>query len=84
MALNLVRRRAKRFEKTFWSGLSLDELYQQFSGRADHPMAAVFTAALRESPTGEIIWPAPLRVKESWEVMFLRPQQIVLELGRRI
>ncbi len=48
LALNLVRRRAKRFEKTFWSGLSLDELYQQFSGRADHPMAAVFTAALRE------------------------------------
>lgn len=48
LALSLVRRRAKRFEKTFWSGLSLDELYQQFSSRADHPMAAVFTAALRE------------------------------------
>jgi biopolymer transport protein TolQ len=48
LAFSLVRRRAKRFEKVFWSGLSLDELYQQFSSRADHPMAAVFTAALRE------------------------------------
>jgi biopolymer transport protein TolQ len=26
----------------------LDELYQQFSNRADHPMAAVFVSALRE------------------------------------
>ncbi|HTO39633.1 MAG TPA: protein TolQ [Rhizomicrobium sp.] len=36
------------FEKTFWSGLSLDDLYQQFSQRADHPLASVFISALRE------------------------------------
>ncbi len=48
MALGTLRRRADRFEKTFWSGLSLDELYHQFSQRADHPFAAVFTSALRE------------------------------------
>jgi biopolymer transport protein TolQ len=48
LALATLRRRAEKFEKTFWSGLSLDELYQQFAQRADHPMANVFTAALRE------------------------------------
>jgi biopolymer transport protein TolQ len=48
LALGRLRRRADKFEKTFWSGLSLDELYQQFSQNADHPMAAVFVSALRE------------------------------------
>ena len=48
MMLGSLKRRAAKFEKTFWSGLSLDELYQQFAQRADHPMAAVFVAALRE------------------------------------
>jgi biopolymer transport protein TolQ len=48
LALGRLRRRADSFEKTFWSGLSLDELYQRFSQRADHPMAAVFVSALRE------------------------------------
>jgi biopolymer transport protein TolQ len=48
LTLATLRRRAEKFEKTFWSGLSLDELYQQFAQRADHPMANVFTAALRE------------------------------------
>ncbi|MBU6444631.1 MAG: protein TolQ [Alphaproteobacteria bacterium] len=48
LALGVVRRRAGRFEKTFWSGQSLDELYQQFASRADHPLAAVFVSALRE------------------------------------
>jgi biopolymer transport protein TolQ len=48
LALATLRRRAEKFEKVFWSGLSLDELYQQFSAKSDHPMASVFTAALRE------------------------------------
>ena len=48
LALGTLRRRADKFEKTFWSGLSLDELYQQFSQKADHPMASVFIAAIRE------------------------------------
>jgi biopolymer transport protein TolQ len=48
LALATLRRRAEKFEKTFWSGLSLDELYQQFAQKSDHPMANVFTAALRE------------------------------------
>jgi len=48
IALGNLKRKAAKFEKTFWSGQSLDELYQQFAARNDHPMAAMFVAALRE------------------------------------
>jgi len=48
LALSTLRRRATKFEKIFWSGRSLDDLYQQFAAKADHPMAAVFVSALRE------------------------------------
>lgn len=48
LVLRSLRRKGDKFEKTFWSGLSLEELYQQFAQRTDHPMAAVFVAALRE------------------------------------
>jgi len=48
IALSSLRRKADRFEKTFWSGLSLDELYAQYAKSPDHPMSAVFVSALRE------------------------------------
>jgi biopolymer transport protein TolQ len=48
IAIATLRRKADKFEKVFWSGLSLDELYVQFAKTADHPMAAVFVSALRE------------------------------------
>jgi len=48
LAFGTLKRRAAKFEKTFWSGQSLDELYQQFAAKPDHPMAATFIAALRE------------------------------------
>ena len=47
-ALSALKRKANKFEKVFWSGQSLDELYQQFAARNDHPLAAVFIAAMRE------------------------------------
>ncbi len=48
VAMSNLKRKAKKFEKTFWSGQSLDELYQQFGAANDHPMTAMFIAALRE------------------------------------
>jgi biopolymer transport protein TolQ len=47
-AIGALKRKAKRFEKNFWSGRSLDELYAQHSQRSDQPFTAVFVAALRE------------------------------------
>jgi biopolymer transport protein TolQ len=48
VTLSGLKRKARRFEKLFWSGQSLDELYQQFAARNDHPLSAMFIAALRE------------------------------------
>src|ERR1700694_4046343 len=43
-----TRRAMERFEKTFWSGQSLEELYRTLSARPSHSMAALFVAAMRE------------------------------------
>jgi len=37
-----------RFEQSFWSGQSLEELYRTISSRPNHSMAALFVAAMRE------------------------------------
>ncbi|HVY20980.1 MAG TPA: protein TolQ [Bauldia sp.] len=43
-----VRKSMDRFEKVFWSGQSLEELYRSLSGRTPTAMASVFVAAMRE------------------------------------
>ncbi|WP_404829694.1 protein TolQ [Stappia indica] len=43
-----TKRQMSRFETVFWSGQSLEELYRTLSGRANHSMAALFIAAMRE------------------------------------
>ena len=48
IAFRTLRRRAARFEQNFWSGRALDDLYNHYSSRADHPIAALFVAGLRE------------------------------------
>ena len=50
--MRLVRR-ANAFERQFWSGAPLDDLYRQLAKRPDHPMALMFATAMeewRESP----------------------------------
>jgi biopolymer transport protein TolQ len=44
---NLVRR-ADHFEENFWSGGSLEELYDRIGGRPLDPMTSIFVAAMRE------------------------------------
>lgn len=39
---------ADDFEESFWSGGSLEELYDRIGGRPEHPMAFLFAAAMRE------------------------------------
>jgi len=48
LLLRRLRARTDAFEETFWSGLSLDDLYERLQGRADNPMVLMFTAAMRE------------------------------------
>jgi biopolymer transport protein TolQ len=41
-------RQMDHFENVFWSGQSLEQLYQQVSAREAHGLAALFVAAMRE------------------------------------
>lgn len=47
-SLRKANRAADAFEDKFWSGGSLEALFQQEGERPSHPMAAVFGAAMRE------------------------------------
>lgn len=48
MLYGRVRREMNRFERTFWSGQSLEELYQEMSERKTTGLGAVFVAAMKE------------------------------------
>jgi biopolymer transport protein TolQ len=48
MRLRQLYSRAEQFEETFWSGGSLEELYDRVGARPLDPMAAIFVAAMRE------------------------------------
>jgi biopolymer transport protein TolQ len=43
-----LRKQATQFEESFWSGGSLDDLYDRLGTRPEDPMSAVFIAAMRE------------------------------------
>ncbi|MEX2650193.1 MAG: protein TolQ [Alphaproteobacteria bacterium] len=43
-----LRALAEKFEDAFWSGGSLEDLFERVGNRPDHPMAAIFAAAMTE------------------------------------
>jgi biopolymer transport protein TolQ len=40
--------KSDKFEKLFWSGQLLEQLYERIKGRTDHPLANIFMAAMHE------------------------------------
>lgn len=48
MLYGRARREMNRFERLFWSGQSLEELYQQMSERPSMGLGGVFVAAMKE------------------------------------
>lgn len=48
LLLARTRRDTDKFEQVFWSGQSLEELYQMLGPRKNRSMAALFVAAMRE------------------------------------
>ncbi|GAB5469477.1 MAG: hypothetical protein Kilf2KO_25070 [Rhodospirillales bacterium] len=46
--LRRLRGQADRFEDAFWSGGSLEDLYDRLEGRPQDPMSAVFISAMQE------------------------------------
>ena len=62
--LRRLRDQAAQFEETFWSGGSLEELFDRIGNRPIDPMSAVFSAAMREwrRTTARVGNPASIRV----------------------
>jgi len=48
MRLRRLRHDASQFEESFWSGGSLDDLYDRIGSRPADPMSAIFASAMRE------------------------------------
>lgn len=46
--LRSIKKRTRSFESKFWSGGSLDKLYESMNGQPTDPMSAMFVAAMRE------------------------------------
>jgi len=48
MRMRRLRRQASQFEESFWSGGSLDDLFDRIGSRPVDPMSAIFSSAMRE------------------------------------
>src|SRR3546814_9105431 len=48
LRLRRLKERAGQFEEAFWSGGSLDDLYDRLDNRPPDPMASIFVSAMRE------------------------------------
>jgi len=48
IGLRRLNARSTEFEQAFWSGNSLDDLYERIASQPRDPMSAVFVAAMRE------------------------------------
>src|SRR5512140_3683442 len=48
LRLRSLKRSAQSFEDTFWSGVSLEDLYDRVGAKPDDPMSSIFSAAMRE------------------------------------
>ena len=48
LRMRRLKTRAEDFEEDFWSGGSLDDLYEQMDQRPSDPMSAIFVSAMKE------------------------------------
>ena len=48
MKFRRIKRETDKFEKIFWSGQLLEQLYERVKSKADHPMVMVFVTAMGE------------------------------------
>lgn len=86
LAFRRARIEADKFEQMFWSGQSLDELYNQLSRAKTIAIAALFVAAMREwkrSVEGQIraLGGIQMRVEKVMDVTSLREME---RLDRRL
>ena len=58
ISFSILKKRATKFEETFWSGRTLEELADGLAGDTHDPMARVFSAAMREWKESKAMGPA--------------------------
>ena len=79
--LRQVHESADEFEAEFWSGNSLEDLYERTRHVADHPLAMLFVAAMREwqrsssTTTGRIAMGAQERIYRVMQVTVSREME---------
>ena len=66
LTLRRVHRQADRFEQLLWSEHSLEQLYENFSQDASHPMEVLFVSGVRE---WRDLQRRGLSSRETWESM---------------
>ena len=49
-----IRSKTRAFEQSFWSGQSLENLYEKVKERENHPLASVFSSAMQEWQTRSV------------------------------
>jgi biopolymer transport protein TolQ len=78
-----VNAQADQFEDAFWSGGSLEDLYDRIGNRPTDPMSAVFAAAMREwrRTTARVVGAAPLN-KDGLQARIDRVMQV--SVGREM
>jgi len=78
VGLGRAKRQSNQFEKAFWAGQSLEELYQGYAQKKPKAMAALFVAAMKEwrrsAEMGDRASPAgvQMRVQKAMEVATTR------------
>lgn len=75
--LRRVSKETDKFERVFWSGQSLEELYQALTQQRNHSMAAIFVAAMREwkrssQSSGQFIPGMNMRIQKAMDVTLTR------------
>ena len=80
ISFRLVRRRVRKFDKIFWSGKPLDELYKIVKERAKGPSSLVFATGMAEwersqSENGESIPGVSSRIERSVDIVIMKEQE---------
>jgi biopolymer transport protein TolQ len=86
MAFSRVRNETDEFERIFWSGQSLDELYMSLTQKQPGAMGALFVAAMREwrrsiESTAKPLAGVQMRIERVMEVTITREME---RLERRL
>ena len=80
ISFRLVRRQVRKFDKIFWSGKPLDELYKIVKEKAKGPSSLVFATGMAEwersqSENGESIPGVSSRIERSVDIVIMKEQE---------